>query len=29
MAKGEPEPDALRELGTKWDIEFLGPPLTA
>jgi quercetin dioxygenase-like cupin family protein len=29
MANGEPEPDALRDLGTKWDIEFLGPPLTA
>ncbi|MFM0202815.1 cupin domain-containing protein [Paraburkholderia fungorum] len=29
MANGEPEPDALRDFGTKWDVEFLGPPLTA
>lgn len=29
MANGEPEPGALRDFGTKWDVEFLGPPLTA
>ena len=28
MTNGEPEPDKLRDLGMKWDIEFLGPPLT-
>ena len=29
MANGAPEPDILRDFGKKWDIEFLGPPLTA
>ncbi|BAN27478.1 putative uncharacterized protein (plasmid) [Caballeronia insecticola] len=28
MAKGKPDPEALQSLGDKWDIEFLGPPLT-
>ena len=27
MTNGEPEPDKLRDLGKKWDIEFLGPPV--
>jgi quercetin dioxygenase-like cupin family protein len=29
MANGEPEPDKLRDFGNKWEVEFLGPPLTA
>jgi quercetin dioxygenase-like cupin family protein len=29
MENGKPEPDKLREFGMKWDVEFLGPPLTA
>ncbi|SAL41146.1 Cupin domain protein [Caballeronia peredens] len=28
MAKGKPDPAALQALGDRWDIEFLGPPLT-
>ncbi|APR34883.1 cupin domain-containing protein [Paraburkholderia sp. SOS3] len=29
MAGGHADPAALARLGTKWHIEFLGPPLTA
>ncbi|WP_158940391.1 cupin domain-containing protein [Burkholderia sp. S171] len=29
MANGEPQPDALRNFGAKWGVEFLGPPLKA
>ncbi|WP_144107583.1 cupin domain-containing protein [Paraburkholderia sp. BCC1886] len=29
MLNGEPEPDALRDFGAKWGVEFLGPPLKA
>jgi quercetin dioxygenase-like cupin family protein len=29
MRHGVPAPDTLARLGAKWDIEFLGPPLTA
>lgn len=25
MANGESEPDALRDFGTKWDVEFVAP----
>ncbi|MDR5759425.1 cupin domain-containing protein [Caballeronia sp. LZ035] len=28
MARGIPAPETLAKLGAKWDIEFLGPPLT-
>lgn len=28
MARGIPAPETLARLGAKWDIEFLGPPLT-
>lgn len=29
MANGEPRPDALRDFGATWGVEFLGPPLKA
>ncbi|WP_036026120.1 cupin domain-containing protein [Paraburkholderia dilworthii] len=29
MSNGEPAPDAIRDFGAKWGVEFVGPPLKA